>query len=83
LFTPKNEDLRSKIAFEVESSGVPPHLLQARWGHSESQKWDLDQPRAQLGKDDGFVLTGEAYVPRLIHGKLMEGESEVIRMKII
>lgn len=84
VFTPRDEDLRRKIAFkENYKSGLSLGVLQERVGHIEANKLDVDYLRGEIGKRDCYVLTGEAYIYGSSLAKLVKHGSEFSRVEIV
>jgi hypothetical protein len=84
VFTPRDEDLRRKVAFkENNKSGLPMKVLKEWVGHNKDDKLDVDYLRGEIGKRDCFILTGEAYIYGSSLTELFEHSAEFIRIEIV
>ncbi|KAF4503258.1 Heterokaryon incompatibility 6, OR allele [Fusarium agapanthi] len=63
IFTPRDEDIKRKIAFKEKYNGeISMEALKVRAGHKEAQKWDAASLRGDIGGNESYLLTGEAYL---------------------
>ncbi|KAF5614798.1 heterokaryon incompatibility 6 OR allele [Fusarium sp. NRRL 52700] len=84
VFTPRDEDIKRKIAFKEKYDGeIPMEALEVRAGHKEAQKWDAADLRGDIGGDESYLLTGEAYLHDSDLEEVLGRELEFGRLQIV
>ncbi|KAH7240718.1 heterokaryon incompatibility protein-domain-containing protein [Fusarium redolens] len=84
VFTPKDEDIKRKIAFKEKYNGdISISALKERPGHKEAQKWDAASLQGDIERKDGYLLTGEAYLHDSDLKEILVRELEFGRLEIV
>ncbi|EWY85773.1 hypothetical protein FOYG_12880 [Fusarium oxysporum NRRL 32931] len=84
VFTPRDEDIKRKIAFKEKYNGeVPMEALKVRPGHKEAQKWDAASLRGDIGGKESYLLTGEVYLHDSDLEEILGKELEFGRLQIV
>ncbi|KAG5745601.1 hypothetical protein H9Q70_011710 [Fusarium xylarioides] len=84
VFTPRNEDIKRKIAFKEKYNGeISMEALKVRAGHKEAQKWDAASLRGDIGGNESYLLTGEAYLHDSDLEEILVRELEFGRLQIV
>ncbi|KAL9563736.1 hypothetical protein ACKAV7_012125 [Fusarium commune] len=84
VFTPRDEDIKRKIAFQEKYNGeIPMEALKVRPGHKEAQKWDAASLEGDIGGTESYLLTGEAYLHDSDLEDILGRELEFGRLQIV
>jgi hypothetical protein len=84
VFTPKDEDIKRKIAFKEKYNGdISISALKERPGHKEAQKWDAASLQGDIERKDSYLLTGEAYLHDSDLKEILVRELEFGRLEIV
>ncbi|KAF5635705.1 Heterokaryon incompatibility protein [Fusarium sp. NRRL 25303] len=84
VFTPRDEDIKRKIAFKEKYNGeISIEALKVRPGHQEAQKWDAASLRGNIGGNESYLLTGEAYLHDSDLEEILGRELEFGRLQIV
>ena len=75
IFTHVDDDLRRRAAYLKQALEVGSGKLEEE--EEESKLKDhIMSIEAQIGKDDGWILVGEAYVEGVMNGEAVRGNEE-------
>ncbi|RBQ67787.1 hypothetical protein FVER14953_09999 [Fusarium verticillioides] len=84
VFTPRDEDIKRKIAFKEKYNGeISMEALKVRVGHKEAEKWDAASLRGDIGGNEIYLLTGEAYLHDSDLEEILARELEFGRLQIV
>ncbi|KAF5627271.1 heterokaryon incompatibility 6 OR allele [Fusarium tjaetaba] len=84
VFTPTDEDIKRKIAFKEKYNGeTSMEALKVRAGHKEAEKWDAASLRGDIGGNDRYLLTGEAYLHDSDLEEILGTELKFGRLQIV
>ncbi|KAF5573912.1 heterokaryon incompatibility 6 OR allele [Fusarium pseudoanthophilum] len=84
VFTPRDEDIKRKIAFKEKYNGeISMEALKVRAGHKEAEKWDAANLRGDIGGNEGYLLTGEAYLHDSDLEEILGTELKFGRLQIV